>query len=565
MMTRLSISNYALIDRLDMEPSRSLSIVTGETGAGKSIMLGALSLLLGERADTKAIALKDRKSTVEAVFTDVDRSDLTLDELISQADPEWDGRELILRRELLPSGRTRAFVNDSPVKLNELGAISHRLFDIHSQHSNSLLIDADSQLHLIDLLAQDSEILSDYRQEFRRYVTLRNRIKRLQEENEKIKANRAVYQFQLEQLDRLDPKPGEQEQVERRYDILSESEDLREHLSSAYRNLAIGEDSILEKTADTIQHLRTIDMSLFESMNGHSAELPEDQTIEQRLEQAYIELKDISETLRVFAQEVEADPNELARVTKRMNELYEAARQFKTEEPDGLVKLRENLRKSLREIDGGGQDMQELEAETRACAHALKEKAELLSATRAEAAERFSTLLEETARPLGLPSVRFKVELTRGKLTKDGADNIRFLCSFNKNMELQDIAKVASGGELSRVMLSIKAIVADETRQPTVIFDEIDTGVSGEIADRMGDMMRRMSSGMQIITITHLPQVAAKGDIHFKVFKADTEDRTVSNLRQLSRREREEEIAAMISGKTINESALKTARALLRT
>lgn len=554
MLERLTVENYALIDKLELTPGEGLSIITGETGAGKSIMLGALSLLLGERADTRVIADKERKSIVEASFCDIDKDTACA---VREVDPEWDATSLIVRREILPTGRSRTFLNDSPIKLTDLSSITRRLVDIHSQHSNAMLSMPEQQLRLVDIMAFNEDLLVDYRSTFRSYVELRQRIKHMRALNEQTRANREMYEFQLAQLDKLNPKPGELETVERRFDILSDSEDIKSYLSEAAYLLGGGDEGgALGRVDSALASLRQVDLSLFENLSEGEPGLVS------RMQQIRIELKDILESVESIEADIDGDPAELAKVTARMNRLYEANRQFKISETDGLVKLREELRSKLVAMNSES-DISEMETRLRSLAHTLKEKADRLTESRRKAASDFARKLEDTARPLGLPNIRFEVEMTTGKLTRDGQDIVEFFCSFNKNMPMSAMTKVASGGEIARVMLCIKEIVAGTTHQPTVIFDEIDTGVSGEIADKMGKMMRDMGRNMQVLTITHLPQVAAKGERHFKVFKHDRSDRTVSEVRQLSAEERVAEIAGMLSGEVLNEAAFDAAKVLL--
>ncbi|MDE7381034.1 MAG: DNA repair protein RecN [Muribaculaceae bacterium] len=557
MLDRLTVDNYALIRHLEMTPGSGFIIVTGETGAGKSIMLDALSLLLGERADTGVIADKSRKSVIEAVFTDVDD---TLREKILNADPEWDGGELIVRREISPQGRSRAFVNDTPVKLSELSEITTPLFDIHSQHSNHLLLQPEHQIRVLDIMADNLGIRHDYQKSFTDYVTLRNRLRRLRERQEESRKNLEMYKFQLAQLEELNPKRGELEYVERRFDILSDAEEIKEQLSEASYLLSGDDHGALSKIIEAEGCLRNVDLTLFEKRDGGDKEQAD---LRERISQLIIELKDIAESVGDMAAEVDGDPAELSKVTRRMNALYEANKLFRISEEDGLVKLREELQEKVGMVESD-ENIEEIEKELRKLAGRLKEKGERLTESRIRGAEELSSLLLSTARPLGLPNMQFKVGIEKGKLGKDGGDIIEFLCSFNKNTPLAPFSKIASGGEISRVMLSLRRILAGKMRQPTVIFDEIDTGVSGEIADKMGRMMRDMGRDMQVLSITHLPQVAARGDRHFKVYKHDLEDCTVSEMRELTGEERVREIAGMLSGEEINDAALRNAGALMK-
>lgn len=552
MLESLIIKNYALIDDLSLRFKRGLSIVTGETGAGKSIMLDALSLLLGERADSKAITDKSRKSVIEATFSAPDKS---LRGLFDENGLEWNPSELIVRREVSPSGRSRAFVNDTPVTLPVLSSITGNLVDIHSQHSNIILSQSSSHLAIVDAFAGDADKLASYRDDFSAYVALRGKIKKIKNQIEKNRENREFIAFQLEQLDKLKPKRGELRQIEQEFDMLSDSDQIREDLGAAYNCFESGDRSINALLAEAIGSISNVNLSLF----GEEVE----EELMTRLENLRIELKDITETVYDYLDRVDSDPARLAKVTARMNQLYEAIKRFKVADEEGLVRLHEELRQKLDAINNGDEDVESMEKEARILAKSLKEKADELSELRIEAAGRLSGMITATAKPLGLQNLRFDIELTRGKLSSDGQDTADFICSFNKNMEMQPMGKVASGGELARLMLSLKSIMARCMNLPTVIFDEVDTGVSGEIADKMGDMMKRMGKEMQVLAITHLPQVASKGDSHFKVYKTDNASRTVSHVKELDREGRVRELASMLSGSKINEAALLNARTLL--
>ena len=553
MLESLIIKNYALIDDLNLKFTPGLTIVTGETGAGKSIMLDAVSLLLGERAERKAISDKSRKSVIEATFSSPSPE---LSKLLTDNGIEWNSAELIARREISASGRSRAYVNDTPVTLPVLSSITSNLIDIHSQHSNMVLSQSSSHLSIIDSFAGDAELLGRYRREFSEYVALRSKIKRIKEQIAKNKENREFIVFQLEQLDKLKPRKGELRQVEQEFDMLSDSDQIREDLGYAYNCFESGDRSINALLAEATESILKVNLDIF----GDKVE----EELAERLENLRIELKDITETVYDYLERVDSDPGRLAKVTARMNQIYDAIKRFKVMDEDGLVALHAELRGKLDSIDNGDGDLEEMEKQARTLAKDLKTLALELTGIRQEASVRLSELITETARPLGLQNLRFSVALTQGKLTADGQDTADFICSFNKNHEMQSMGKVASGGELARLMLSLKSIMAKCMNLPTVIFDEVDTGVSGEIADKMGDMMRRMGREMQVLAITHLPQVASKGDSHFKVYKTDNETRTVSHVRMLDKEERIRELAAMLSGKTINDAALLNARTLLK-
>ncbi len=552
MLESLIIKNYALIDDLSLDFNSGLTIVTGETGAGKSIMLDALSLLLGERAETKAISDKSRKSVIEATFSN---PDVVLESLFEDNSVEWNPLELVVRREISPSGRSRAFVNDTPVTLPVLSSITGNLVDIHSQHSNIILSQSSSHLSIVDAFADDKELLTDYQKDFSAYVSLRNRIKKIKSQIEKNKENREFIAFQFEQLDKVKPKLGELKQIEHEFDMLSDSDQIREDLGNAYNCFEGGDRNINSLLAEATDSISKVNLSFFGEGAGDE--------LLSRLENLRIELKDISETVYDYLDKVDSDPARLAKVSSRMNLLYETIKRFKVGDEEALVNLHTDLRSKLNAIDNGDIDVEEMEKKARSIAKELKSKANDLTESRRQAAEKLGGLITETARPLGLQNLVFRIEITQGKLTTDGQDVVEFLCSFNKNHEMQPMGKVASGGELARLMLSLKSIMAKCMKLPTVIFDEVDTGVSGEIADKMGDMMRRMGKEMQVLAITHLPQVASKGDSHFKVYKTDNENKTVSHVKKLDREERVRELAAMLSGSTINDAALLNARTLL--
>lgn len=539
MLRKLIIKNYALIDEIEIDFNSGFSIITGETGAGKSIILGALGLLLGGRSDSRAIADKSRKTIVEAIFKD-DK-----------------GEETIVRREISPSGKSRAFVDDSPVILQSLSEITLPLLDIHSQHSNLTLNSREGQLEIIDAMSDSEELLEDYRSTFREYVDIRKRLRKIQAENDRLKEREEILKFQFEELKKLNPRPGETEEVERKYELLSDADEIRINLGAAFQSLNGNDSSALQLIRASENELRKVNLKAFETG------IPEEETLISRLKSIYIELKDISDSIESYMNSVESNPQLLAATGARMRQLLEAANKYKVENSDGLVELKENIYQELARIEEES-EIVPLENKARDLARILKEKSEKLTSLRVKGAEKFARKLEERTIPLGLPNLKFEVRIESGKLTSDGKDVIYFLCSFNKNGELLPISSTASGGELSRLTLGIKSLMADKMKMPTVIFDEIDTGVSGEVADKMGKMMKEMAEKMQVITITHLPQVASLGANHYKVFKRDTEERTISDIRLLGRDERVKEIAGMLSGERVTESGLRAAEELLR-
>lgn len=563
MLKNLTIRNYALIENLELEFGPGLTIITGETGAGKSIMLGALGLVMGGRADTRVISDGGDKSVVTALFTDIDPE---LRQIFDERGIDWiedaGGRpELTVRRELTASGRSKVYVNDSPVTLQTLSAIVPRLIDIHSQHANAKINDPAERLRIIDSLAGNSELLADYRMVFNEYVELRRAIKARRERMAATAKNIEFLRFQLEQLDRLAPKRGELKEIERRFEVLSDADEIKEHLYALASILGDSDRGVQSLLGEAVSAADKIDFRLLgmksEDADGVSG-------IVERLRALIIEAKDIYETVDDLNSSVDTDPAALAKLSARMNLYYETVKRFRVREADDLVALHEDVRRQVADVTLGDSELPEMESEARRVAHELKLKADELTETRVRCAAEFSRLLCETARPLGLANIKFTAEVGPRKLSASGQDEVEFLCSFNKNGTPKPIGDIASGGEISRMMLSLKSILAGHINLPTIIFDEVDTGVSGEIADKMGDMMHAVSHDMQVIVITHLPQVAAKGDAHFKVYKTDADTRTVTHVRQLTVDDRIRELAAMISGSEVTEAALSAARTLLK-
>ena len=553
MLSRLSITNYALIEHLDLEPGDGLSIITGETGAGKSIMLGALSLLRGDRADMKVIADKDRKAVVEAVFTGLDD---TVSAKILANEPDWDGHELIIRREIHPSGRSRAFINDSPATLALLQDVARGLLDIHSQNSNSLLSEQQTQLRLLDSIASNASLMEEYVGLFNRYASLRQQIRRIKDEEAKNREHAEIIAFRLGQLDKLKPKAGELRKIESRYETLCNSEEIRNSLIKARKAIDGGETpGALEQIDTTRSALDNVDFSVWEE---------QDPLVADRLHQCAVELKDILELVDDAIGLMEFDPATMDSLSTRMRDYYNAFKAFRTESDAELEEQHALLRKQFQAIESGESSTAQIEREARSIAAVLKKKAAEISERRREGARMLQQEVVREARKLGLENINFEIRLEDTKLSRTGGDSVEFLVAFNKNGVPAPVGDVASGGEAARLMLAIKKISAARLSLPTIIFDEIDTGVSGSIADRMGEMMMQMGSMMQILTITHLPQVAVKGERHFKVYKEDRGDRTVSDVMLLSDAQREEEIGRMLSGEKLDDAALTNARSLLK-
>ncbi len=553
MLNKLSIHNYALINQIDIDFKDGLSVITGETGAGKSIILGALSMILGGRADTKSIGNADKKSIIEATF--YAKNDAEIDKFcISNDIDRFEDNNFILRREISSSGRSRAFINDTPVTLQQLRDAAIRLIDIHSQHQNLLIADAKYQLQIIDSIANNVNELNEYKTQFKKYIEIRNRLNQRKIEISKNKENEEFLRFQFDQLQKIAPKENEQEELERKYEVLSNAESIKDDLRHIVNTLSDNEDSVLSQISALKSVINRLNLDLFNA---------ESNDIKPRFESLYLELKDIAEQFGDYLSEVDSDPKELQSIEHRLNHIYEANRRFNVNNENELLKIKVDVESQLASIDNSDDDISALEQKKKSEGIKLKELADKLSQTRIKATDQFSSELIEMAKPLGMSNLKFSALVSQNKLTIDGQDSIEFLCSFNKNQSLNPISKVASGGEMSRIMLCIKAIIANCMQLPTIIFDEIDTGVSGDIADRMGEMMKEISDKIQVITITHLPQVASKGLIHYKVYKTDNQQYTTTNIKELSTEERIEELAQMLSGSKINEAAILNAQSLL--
>ena len=550
MLRSLHISNYALIDTVDITFHNGLNIITGETGAGKSIMLGALSLILGERADLKAVRDSGRKSVIEATFELHDYK--RLKEYCVANDIEWDDNVCILRREIAPAGRSRAFINDSPVTLDLLSHVAMLLVDIHSQHNNRLLASPEFQLSIIDTLAGNEQLLADYS---RRFVAYRRALKRLRDTKKLIEQNRQdedFTRFQLEQLDAMNLEAGEQDQLEKDRDVLANITEIKSTLGGALDSLSNGTNNAIALLGDAMEYCEQLSQVLDDADN-----------IVERLNTAHIELRDIADTLSDFDRGLNADPDELEAVEQRLNDIYSLQSKHHVSSVEALIELRENFRIKLSSLENSSYTIEELEKEARRAKAAAKEIAAELTRRRTEEARRFEKLLCDTASPLGMKNLRAQVEITTGDMSSTGMDTVEFKFAFNKNQPFMPVGSTASGGEISRLMLSVKSIIASRMQLPSIIFDEIDTGVSGDVANRMGLMMRDISRSIQVMAITHLPQVAALGNAHYKVYKIDDEDATHTHIRQLDREQRIDEIAVMLSGSTVDAAARANALSLL--
>ena len=548
MIKSLHISNYALISNIDIDFTDGLNIITGETGAGKSIMLGALSMLLGGRADTKVIADTAKKSVIEACFALEKPADFA--DFFADNDLDMDGNLAILRRELSPNGRSRAFINDSPVNLTVLRELAMRLVDIHSQHQNLLLADPAYQLQIIDNLAGNNELLETYRKHYYDYQAV---LKKYSETRDMIRRGRDEADFisyQLNELNELDLQSDEQVALEQERDALSDVGRVRSLISEVLSPMD-GDDNALDALDAAADSLREL------------ADTIEDaDALASRLDAALVELRDIAETVEGYGEEFVADPQRLDEVENRLGRIYSLELKHHVGDSDALIDLRDKLAMQLDTIENGDRLLTTLETEARQAKKEAIIIARCISEARQKCADAFAEELRAAAKPLGMNNLHCEIALSSGKLTPTGIDRVDFLFAFNKNQELMPVGQTASGGEISRIMLAVKAIVGEKMSLPSIIFDEIDTGVSGDVASRMGELMQMLSKKIQVITITHLPQVAAKGKSHFKVYKEDDEHTTTTHIRQLNSDERVRELALMLSGSSDNQAAIATAHTL---
>ncbi len=554
MIRNIHISNYALIAALDMEPAPGFNIITGETGAGKSIILGALGLLLGERADLRAMRMPEQRCVVEAEFDAGEGS--AVDAILREHDLVGDvAGTVILRRELLPGGRSRAFVNDTPVTLPVLRGIAVHLVDIHSQHQNLLLSDPAYQLEIIDTLAGNADIRSEYATAFAAY---RSALKKYTATREMIRRNKDDEEFiayQFGQLEQMNLVPGETEALETEREMLVNATEINERLTAVTGPLADDDHDALGALAKAVAALESLASEYGDgATDWHS--------LAERLESARLEVADIAGTVADKAERLDADPARLDEIEKRLSQLYSLQNKHHVDNADGLIALYDKLGTQLAALADADTILTGLETEARRAKKAAVAVAVRLSESRAAAAAAFASELRAKASPLGMPNLRCDITLTRTRLSPTGADQIQFLFAFNKNQTLTPVGSTASGGEVSRLMLTVKSILASRMSLPTIIFDEVDTGVSGDIATRMADMMADISRNIQVMTITHLPGVAAMGERHFKVYKEDDETSTSTHVSLLDREGRRSEIAVMLGGEA-DEASLAAADALI--
>ena len=551
MLKQLYIKNFTLIDELNISLYPGFSVITGETGAGKSIILGAIGLLLGNRADSKAIKAGRDRCVIEAHF---DLSRYGMQKFFDDHDIDYDADDTIIRRELTAAGKSRAFINDTPVPLTRMRELGEQLVDIHSQHQNLLLQKEDFQLNVVDIIAQDADQLKVYQKEYYAYRKAKELLEELKAEIAKNRENEEFMRFQHKELDDANLQEGELEQLEQEAETLSHSEDIKTALYEADSALSGENDSILDKLKNATHQLENI-CDVYPSMADVTG----------RMQSSYIELKDIAQEISSSVDHVEFDPNRLDAINTRLDKLYTLQQKFHVETVTELIATRDRIAEQLSHIDNGDEDIEEKEKEIAALLAKAEKQAALLTSIRQKSAKAIEKEMKGRLIPLGIPNVRFEIAFAEKPLSGNGADKVSFLFSANKSTQLQPVSQVASGGEIARVMLSLKAMISGAVKLPTIIFDEIDTGVSGKIAEKMADIMEEMGlQNRQVLSITHLPQIAAKGSHHYKVLKEETENGTISHMKELNSQERIEEIAQMLSGSDITQAALANAKELLR-
>lgn len=551
MLRQLYIKNFTLIDELNIELHPGFSVITGETGAGKSIILGAIGLLLGQRADSKSIKQGADRCTIEAHF---DLSHYDMKTLFTENDIDYDEQDTIIRRELTAAGKSRAFINDTPVALSMLKELGDQLVDVHSQHQNLLLNKQDFQLSVVDILAQDSKELADYQQCYAEYLQKTKELTALQEEIARNRQNADFLQFQYDELTAAQLTTGEQEELEQQSETMSHAEDIKSALYEADNALNSDEQSVV-----------TLVKKASDALSGISKVLPQTTELTERLSSCRIELKDIADEVSQLLEHTDFDPAELENINNRLDRLYELEKKYHVETVEELISLRDELKLKLAHIENSDDAVSEKEREVALVRSRCAHRAEAVGTMRRAAAQQMRSQLAARLEALGMPHARFEVSITPTELGKNGQDNVSFLFSANTSTPLQPVAQVASGGEIARVMLSLKAMISGAVKLPTIIFDEIDTGVSGKIAEKMAQIMQEMGrTERQVISITHLPQIAALGSHHYRVSKEETPQGTVSHMKELSTDERVTEIAQMLSGSDVTKAAIDNAKQLLK-
>ena len=553
MLKKLDIRNFTLIDHLEMALYPGFSVITGETGAGKSIVIGAIGLLLGNRADAKQVKRGCDKCIIEATFDlSIYHSDV-LKDFFEDNDLDYEPEECLLRREVNANGKSRAFINDTPVTLALMRELGEQLIDVHSQHQNLLLSKEDFQLNVVDIIARDRQQLADYRAAFAEYRSAQRRLEELREQIATSRDNEDFLRFQQKELSEANLASGEQEQLEQEAELMSHAEDIKRALHEADYGLSGDDTGIVNLTRSIAAQLRSV-----------ADVYPEAQELAERLESCFVELKDISQEIASKVDDVEYDPQRFNLITQRLDTIYTLQQKFHVQTVDELLDRLNGINAQLDNIDNSDEELQELERSVEKLHAVCVEKAVVLTDMRRKSAMVVEQELSKLLVPLGIPKVCFKVEVSPADLSTNGADKVMFLFSANSSTDMQPVSQVASGGEIARVMLSLKAMISKAIGLPTIIFDEIDTGVSGRVAEQMAHIMRDMGkANRQVLCITHLPQIAAAGSTHYKVAKQETEQGTVSTMTQLSDEQRITEIAQMLSGSDVSQAAVDNAKSLL--
>lgn len=551
MLKQLYIKNFTLIDELDIELYPGFSVITGETGAGKSIILGAIGLLLGQRADSKSIKAGAEKCIIEAHF---DLSRYPMQDFFEENGIEQDSEDTIIRRELTATGKSRAFINDTPVGLSQLKELGEQLVDVHSQHQNLLLQKQDFQLSVVDIIANDSRELTAYQQTYSQLQTAQSQLQTMKDDIERNRQSQDFLQFQCEELENARLTEGEQEELEQQSETMEHAEDIKTALYEA-DNALYGEQMGAVSQVHTAKN----------ALSGISKVMPKTAELAERLDSCRIELKDIADEVSAMLEDTDFNPSELDRINSRLDRIYELEKKYHADTVEELIGKRDELRQKLNNIENSDEALAELEAKCQQLRAKSQQQADALTKLRLKAGKEIEQQLRQRLVPLGMPNVRFEVNIQKGELGKNGQDAVAFLFSANTSTPLQPVAQVASGGEIARVMLSLKAMISGAVKLPTIIFDEIDTGVSGKIAEKMADIMQEMGqTERQVISITHLPQIASKGSHHYRVSKEETANGTTSQMQELTQDERVSEIAQMLSGSDVSEAAIANAKQLLK-
>ncbi|WP_462280159.1 DNA repair protein RecN [Salinivirga cyanobacteriivorans] len=549
MLRNLFVENYALIDNLKIDFQENLTVITGETGAGKSILLGALSLALGTRADLSTLKDKDKKCIIEATF---DIKKYKLERFFEEEDLDFD-TSTIIRREITPKGKSRAFINDTPVNLNQLKALGERLIDIHSQHQNLLLNEQDFQIDFVDTLAGVLDLRATYRKTYEEFQNLHKEIEQLKAKNDEQKEKSDFIQYQYHELEQAKLKPGEKQELERSQNILSNSEEIAENLNSVLQSMQRDDYGILSELGQAESAVEKI-ASFFE--NGEE--------LQSRISSARLDLDDLAQDLQQKAENIQYDPSELERINQRLNQIYTLEQKHRKNSIEELIALKGQYKKDLDDIESFEQDLEKLKNSLSEVEKKMNQLADKLNKERKKTAGEISSSVTTQLEDLGMPKSVFQIEVTQQEeFNKAGRSKIVFKFSTDKNMAPREVTKVASGGELSRIMLIIKAILAKQKALPSLIFDEIDSGVSGAIANKMGNIMKEMANSMQIISITHLPQIAAKGYHHLVVYKKHEQEGATTQIRHISESDRVEVLAQMLSSGETSAAAIANAKELL--